>query len=84
MNVCQSGVSSCQRCRFYTLEGRRGGYCSQLGVPVQAKWSACALAVPFFVDALTPVAKLPVWSQEVDVTSPEPSLSESSYFARCH
>lgn len=41
-------TSSCRYCRYYQTEGRRGGMCQQLGVPVQAEWKACALAVrPF-------------------------------------
>lgn len=41
-------TSSCRYCRFYKTEGRRGGMCQQLGVPVQAHWKACVLAAhPF-------------------------------------
>jgi hypothetical protein len=41
-------TSSCRYCRYYKPEGRRGGMCQQLGVPVQACWKACALAArPF-------------------------------------
>jgi hypothetical protein len=41
-------TSSCRYCRYYNPEGRRGGTCQQLGVPVQAGWKACALAArPF-------------------------------------
>lgn len=43
---CQ--VSSCSRCRFYGPQGRRGGQCSQLGVPVESRWQPCPLAVPVF------------------------------------
>ncbi len=37
-------VSKCRHCRFYQPEGRRGGACSQLGVPVQSGWNACSLS----------------------------------------
>ena len=37
-------TSSCRYCRYYQTEGRRGGNCQQLGVPVQAQWRACTLA----------------------------------------
>jgi hypothetical protein len=41
-------ASSCRYCRYYQSEGRRGGICQQLSVPVQAQWKACSLAAhPF-------------------------------------
>lgn len=41
-------ASSCRYCRYYQSEGRRGGMCQQLGVPVQGQWKACSLAThPF-------------------------------------
>lgn len=48
-------ASYCSRCSHYTPEGRRGGQCGQLGVPVRGSWKACSLAVPVF---LTPIAEL--------------------------
>ena len=41
-------ASACKSCRFYTPEGRRGGNCQQLGVPVRGGWKACSLALPPF------------------------------------
>ncbi|HLO50320.1 MAG TPA: hypothetical protein VK211_18030 [Kamptonema sp.] len=41
-------TSACRHCRYYTPEGRRGGVCQQLNVPVQSGWAACALAIPPF------------------------------------
>ncbi len=41
-------TSACKSCRFYTPEGRRGGNCQQLGVPVRGAWKACSLALPPF------------------------------------
>jgi hypothetical protein len=41
-------TSACKSCRFYTPEGRRGGNCQQLGVPVRGGWKACSLALPPF------------------------------------
>lgn len=41
-------TSACRYCRFYNPEGRRGGVCDQLGVPVQASWKACAFAASPF------------------------------------
>ena len=54
-------TSSCRYCRYYKSEGRRGGTCHQLSVPVQAEWSACALAAsPFNTpwDSLEKVMRL--------------------------
>ncbi|MFB2938941.1 hypothetical protein ACE1B6_27120 [Aerosakkonemataceae cyanobacterium BLCC-F154] len=41
-------TSACKSCRYYTPEGRRGGNCQQLGVPVRGGWKACSLALPPF------------------------------------
>lgn len=41
-------TSSCRYCRYYQAEGRRGGICNQLNVPVQGQWSACTLAAKPF------------------------------------
>lgn len=40
--------SACRHCQFYNPEGRRGGMCSQLGVPVKAEWKFCHLATLAF------------------------------------
>jgi hypothetical protein len=41
-------TSSCRYCRYYQSQGRRGGFCQQLSVPVQAHWKACNLAASPF------------------------------------
>ena len=41
-------TSACRYCRFYNPEGRRGGMCEQLGVPVRGAWKSCSLAIPAF------------------------------------
>lgn len=51
MGAFNSAVSACRHCQFFKGEGRRGGQCQQLGVPVQAMWNACQLAIPPFVPA---------------------------------
>ncbi|MEQ9548164.1 MAG: hypothetical protein RIM23_00875 [Coleofasciculus sp. G3-WIS-01] len=48
MKTFKCSTSACQFCRYYQLEGRRGGTCQQLGVPVKANWKACSLALPPF------------------------------------
>ena len=44
MKDTQYSTSVCRFCRFYEPEGRRGGSCQKLGVPVEGSWEACALA----------------------------------------
>ena len=39
---------TCRHCRHYQFEGRRGGQCHQLGVPVKGEWQPCALMTPSF------------------------------------
>ncbi|HAC65590.1 MAG TPA: hypothetical protein DCF68_19180 [Cyanothece sp. UBA12306] len=54
-------ASSCRYCRYYQTEGRRGGMCQQLGVPVRSQWKACSLAEhPFTThwESLEKVVKL--------------------------
>jgi len=41
-------VSSCRHCLFYEMQGRRGGQCRQLGVPVKGCWRSCSLALSPF------------------------------------
>lgn len=48
MSASNCFASACRYCRYFTPEGRRGGHCQQLGVPVQGKWKACCLAIPPF------------------------------------
>lgn len=44
MKEINFSTSACRYCRFYKPEGRRGGSCQMLGVPVQSSWEACAFA----------------------------------------
>ncbi|MBZ8182186.1 MAG: hypothetical protein SAL07_19285 [Oscillatoria sp. PMC 1051.18] len=59
-------TSACRYCRYYELEGRRGGMCQQLGVPVQANWKACSLALPPFTSE---------WKELEELVHLEKSLS---------
>ena len=43
MKEINSLTSTCRHCHSYRPEGRRGGSCQMLGVPVQGSWKACAL-----------------------------------------
>lgn len=53
MNEIDLSTSVCRFCRFYQPEGRRGGSCHKLGVPVQSSWQACSLASSPFETTLT-------------------------------
>jgi len=37
-------TKSCRACRFYSIEGHRGGNCEILNVFVQGEWKACSQA----------------------------------------
>lgn len=52
MKETNFSTSACRYCRFYEPEGRRGGSCQMLGVPVQSDWKACAIASPPFKTTL--------------------------------
>ncbi|WP_242032811.1 hypothetical protein [Oscillatoria sp. FACHB-1406] len=41
-------MSTCRCCQYYKPEGRRGGQCQQLGVPVRGCWKACSIGSPAF------------------------------------
>jgi hypothetical protein len=48
MTSCNLPTSACRYCQHYQPEGRRGGKCQILEVPVQGNWKACSLAVTTF------------------------------------
>ncbi|MGD2183517.1 hypothetical protein [Lusitaniella coriacea] len=48
MKIEDFSASNCRCCNYYKPEGRRGGTCSQLGVPVRGCWKTCCLGVPAF------------------------------------
>lgn len=81
MDTTQFGISRCRYCRYYTLEGRRGGHCGQLDVPVQGKWSACSLAAPVFMESINSVTRLPVWSESLVLAHREAVIAERDYLA---
>ncbi|HEY9644612.1 MAG TPA: hypothetical protein V6C57_29215 [Coleofasciculaceae cyanobacterium] len=39
----------CRFCKYYQPQGRRGGQCQLLEVPVQSHWKACKLSIRPFV-----------------------------------
>ena len=66
-------TSACRFCRHYQPQGRRGGSCQILGVPVESSWEACVLASPAFDTTLENIEK----SLE-DILHLENSLLETS------
>lgn len=74
MKSAQCRVSSCSRCRFYTPQGRRGGQCSQLGVPVESRWTPCSLAVPVFAPPVVAMRPLDFLPQPLELSFPEVCL----------
>ncbi|MEM1278837.1 MAG: hypothetical protein AAF827_01215 [Cyanobacteria bacterium P01_D01_bin.6] len=86
MDASRLGVSCCQRCRYFTLAGRRGGHCGQLNVSVRGNWSACSLAAPVFVESVDvdPMntetkPQLAVWPQGVVLNHPDFEQLDSDY-----
>jgi hypothetical protein len=69
-------TSACRHCRHYTPEGRRGGVCEQLNVPVQGAWKACSLAVSPFGPSWENIEELSLW-QEQTLTLREVTVSTS-------
>jgi len=68
---------ACRSCRFYTPEGRRGGNCQQLGVPVRSGWSACSLALPPFAPSWESLEEIFNWQNEVSIVREVVPLHES-------
>lgn len=51
MTTLNFATSACRCCRYFQPEGRRGGMCQQLSVPVRGSWKACSLALSPFEPA---------------------------------
>lgn len=60
-------TASCRHCRFYDLEGRRGGHCHLLGAPVRGGWKACSMGASPFAQNWTDLEKMMV----LDVIVPD-------------
>ncbi len=59
MEHSSTNVSTCRFCSHYDPQGRRGGECRKLSVPVRGYWRACPLAMAAFLSdqpAPTPVS----------------------------
>ena len=54
MNTSGNSVPACRLCQHYNPEGRRGGFCGKLDVPVNADWESCSLAAHPFEQSWQP------------------------------
>ncbi len=75
-------TSACRHCRHYTPEGRRGGICALLSVPVQSQWKACSLAVAPFGPSWENIGEIELW-QEQAVTLQEAAVTAGSSRNAC-
>ncbi|NMF82680.1 hypothetical protein E1H13_04845 [Nodosilinea sp. P-1105] len=78
MNSMGCQITCCSRCRHYTPEGRRGGQCGQLGVPVQGRWQACSLGVPVFLTPLPELATLEFLPKPLEIRVLEPANTSTT------
>ena len=62
MKTLNFPTSACRLCRYYETEGRRGGRCQQLGVPVKGSWRSCSLALPPFAASWESLEE--IWQDE--------------------
>lgn len=62
-------TSACRYCQYYKPEGRRGGMCQQLGVPVQGSWKPCPLAIPAFARSWEGLKDMMILPDEMPVLS---------------
>lgn len=61
--------SACRYCQYYKPEGRRGGICKLLGVPVQGSWKACHLSIPAFAPSWEGLEGIMLLTNETSVLS---------------
>lgn len=77
MSALSCHASACRYCRHFTPEGRRGGNCQQLGVPVRGNWKACALAMPPFAPSWENSEVIPAWQGKTPIVQEALSLERS-------
>ena len=78
LNCPTSTCQHCRLCRNFTPEGRRGGTCQQLGVPVRGSWKACSLAIPAFAPSWEVMEEIAPWQSE---TPSRPDLGSLKRYA---
>ncbi|MCU0525456.1 MAG: hypothetical protein MUF72_11585 [Elainella sp. Prado103] len=73
MKSVNDAISTCRHCQFYRSEGRRGGFCRQLEVPVQGGWKSCSLAIAPFASTWEKLAEIKGW--QVTEAEPQPTIA---------
>ena len=58
----------CRHCRYYSPEGRRGGFCQKLMAGVESNWKACSLALSPFATSWENLNDTVMWNQKIDQT----------------
>ncbi|MGQ4650545.1 hypothetical protein [Lyngbya aestuarii] len=76
MKTSSFSISACRLCRYYQPEGRRGGLCQQLGVPVKACWKPCALALEPFATSWKGLDV--IWQKDELISSAELNVNCST------
>lgn len=71
MKKINFSTSACRYCRFYEPEGRRGGSCQLLGVPVDSSWEACNFASPPFETTLEKLENILQLETSIALGSPK-------------
>ncbi|MEL6928223.1 MAG: hypothetical protein AAFO95_06290 [Cyanobacteria bacterium J06600_6] len=69
MKKLNFSTSACRYCRYYEPEGRRGGSCQLLGVPVESSWKACSFATSPFETTLEKLENILQLETSVSLTS---------------
>ena len=72
-------TSACRYCGFYNPQGRRGGSCQRLGVPVEGNWKACAFASHPFdttLKKLEDIFQLPTPVESCSDVQPTPKVTK--------
>ncbi|WP_319419418.1 hypothetical protein [Pleurocapsa sp. FMAR1] len=78
MEEINFSTSACRFCHSYKPEGRRGGSCQRLGVPVQGSWKACTLASHPFKTTLKKLEDIFHYSSSVEPISTSQLTSKVS------
>ncbi|MEG3840620.1 hypothetical protein [Microcoleus sp. herbarium14] len=73
-------TSACRHCRHYTPEGRRGGVCDLLSVPVQSQWKACSLAVSPFGSSWENIEEIGLWQEQAVMLQETVTVAERNAY----
>ena len=73
-------ISACRHCRHYTPEGRRGGVCDLLSVPVQSQWKACSLSVSPFGPSWENIEEIELWQEQAVIQEPVVTVAERNAY----